>query len=174
LIFFLSRNSNHSIIVPIPRIPSLLFLAAFFSFLYYITYTAYLEINEKFILTGETDLYLEFSYIASFFNGVNSKPGFLTDLLFPFASGNPDRSEYLPTIYAALLQDSGATPQFAVSIQTLMLFFSMALLQHWFAYLLSKSELAACLSVPIIFLTGGFGFLHFLSNHRCPIIERQR
>jgi hypothetical protein len=70
----------------------------------------------------------------------------------------------LPTIYAALLQTAGASTQFALFVQTVMLFLSAMLLQFALTYRLSKSEFAACMSVPVVFLPGGFGFLKFLSN----------
>jgi hypothetical protein len=150
--------------VPRPSIPSILFLTAFFSFLFYTAYVAYIQVDGKMLLTGENDFFLEFGYIASFFKGVNSNRGFLTGLLLPLCSGNPGRSEYLPTIYAALLQTAGASAQFAVFVQTILLMFSIVLLQYSLTYRISKSEYYACLSVPVIFLPGGFGFLRFLMN----------
>jgi hypothetical protein len=145
----------------------------FFGFLCYTAYVAYLGENGELIRAGEQMLYLEFAYIASFLRGVNAEASFFTGVQLPLASGNYGRSEYLTAIYAALLQSAGQSVQVAVFIETVMLFLSAVVLEYSLAYRFSKSELAACLSVPVCFLMGGTGFLGFPSsrNRLDPMVD---
>jgi hypothetical protein len=152
---------------PLFRLPSktvTLFLILFFGFLSYLSYIAYIEVPGKMLATGENDMALEFSYIASFAFGANKKRGFLTGLLLPLSAYDPGKSEYLPCIYTALLQVAGFKIEFAVFVQTQLLFLSIIVLQFCFALRISKSEYASLITVPIIFLIGGFGFMRFLVN----------
>jgi hypothetical protein len=160
--YFRKHNSQHQKIREYPSFAAFSFLALFFAFLCYLTYVAYIQIDGKMILTGENDLYLEFGYIGSFVSGVNFKRGFLTGLLLPLVSGNSGRSEYLPTIFAALLHVAGFSIQFSVFVQTLLLFASITLLQFSLTLRLSKSEFASVMSIPVLYLVGGFGFMNFL------------
>jgi hypothetical protein len=163
--WFLSKRPIASRIdVLMPGIPACIFLSSFFLFLSYIAFVAFLESPGKLTVVGEHDLFAEFAYIASFLKGVNSRRSAFTGLILPVAAGVRARSEFLPPFYAALLQSCGLSTQFAVFLQTIMLNFAIVCLQYSLTYRFSKSEFASCLSVPVLFLLGGFGFLNYLST----------
>jgi hypothetical protein len=168
ILWLLSRRpvpaAPYSASVSVAGIPELIFLSSFFLFLCYVAYVAFLEVPGALINAGERELFGEFAYMASFLKGVNSRRSLFTGLLLPIASGITASTEYLPPLYAALLQSCGISSQCAIFIQTVMLDLAIVFLQYSLAHRFGKSQLASCLSVPVVFLLSGFGFLRYLSG----------
>lgn len=149
----------------LPSIPSCFALIGFICACFYLSFKAIIPSPHSILVTGENDLLLEQSYIASFAYGVNNKRGFINSIVMPLIRDNYGTSEYLTAIYSSFLKISGFSYQISLFIPTLLLLSSICLLQFSFTYRLSRSEFASILSVPTLFLTGGFGFMHFLKNN---------
>ena len=95
----------------------------------FVSHVAYTKEEGKVIMTGENDLALEFSYIASFTHGINQKRGFLNSIALPLSAGDRGQSEYLPCIYTSFLEIGGCSLQVAVFIHSVMLLSSIVLLE---------------------------------------------
>ncbi|OHT11024.1 hypothetical protein TRFO_19412 [Tritrichomonas foetus] len=61
-------------------------------------------------------------------------------------------------------ENDGKGLQFSVFITTSLFFTSIVFLQFSYTFRLSQNEFSSSLSIPVIFLCGGFGFLHFLNS----------
>lgn len=161
---FLFRTRKISLPNRFPSFLSFVGILTFIGILSWISWVAYVRTDGKVLYTGQNDLYLEFCYVSSFVHGANKCRGFFTGILLPLVSGNPGKSEYLPCIYTALIQVAGSSMQVAVFVHTIMLFTSISLLQFSLTLRICESEFAGLLSIPVVFLLGGFGFMHFLVN----------
>lgn len=162
MLFIFNRKLHYQI--KLPKISTLIWLLICEICLIYIAYTSYIAEENKMIQCSENDIFLEISYTSSFLHGINYDKGFLNHVMLPLVSGSSAKSEYLPSIYLALLQTCGLSIQWSIFITTVLLFISISLLQYSFTYKLCQNEYASALSVPVIFLSGGFGFFHFLRN----------
>lgn len=163
IFFLLNRRLHHQF--KLPKVATLLWILVCSSGFIYVIYQSYIAEKGKMLLSGKNDLFLEISYISSFIHGINNDKGFITQIYLPCVSGNIGKSEYLPTIYLALLSINGLSIEYSIFIVTVLLFISIEILQFSFTLRLCNSEYAAALSIPVVFLSGGFGFLHFLNSH---------
>lgn len=163
-IIIFKKNNKISVQIYIPKPQTLIWLLICEASLFYLSYSAYISEKDKMIQSGENDLFLEVAYTSSFLNGINNNRGFFNRVMLPLVSGNTAKSEFLPSIYLALLQTTGVSTQWSIFITTIILFLSISLLQYCFTCRLCQNEYASALSVPVVFLTGGFGFFHFLRS----------
>lgn len=163
IILFIFNLKLH-IKIQLPKLPTLVWLLICELCLFYLSYSAYISEKGKMIQCGENDLFLEISYISSFSHGINNNRGFLNHVMLPFVSGSFAKSEFLPSIYLSLLNVAGMSTQCSLFVSTSLLLFSISLLQFSFTYRLCQNEYASSLSIPVVFLSGGFGFFHFLKT----------
>jgi hypothetical protein len=107
---------------------------------------------------------LEISLINSFYRGVNKQSSFLTRFQVPLHSQIQTFAGVVPPFYSALMKCGCGTTRFSILVPTLLLFASMSLQIFCFVRVLCDSELAGWLSVPTVFLVGGFGYRNFLKE----------
>ena len=172
-IIFIYLNKNIKLQIKFPKLYVCILLLIYIGILSFFSFISYAKVNGKIVRTGENDCLLEFAFISSFVDGVNNKRGLLNGIKLPLFSENYAKSEYLPSIYEGLLNVCGIDKQISVFICTLLLLASIVLLHFVFALNISKNEYAAILSVPVLFLLGGFGFLDYqnASVRQNPIVD---
>jgi hypothetical protein len=145
------------------RVLSLIGVVAWVLFWAFLSHKTVFPYKDKILRTGENDMMLEISLINSFYRGVNKRSSFLTRFQVPLHSKIRTFTAVIPPFYSALMKCGGCTTRLSILVPTILLFASISLQIFCFTRKLCSSEFAGWLSIPTVFLVGGFGYRNFLS-----------
>jgi hypothetical protein len=138
----------------------------------YLSTLAIFPQKDQLIRTGENDMMLELSLINSFYRGVNRFSSWFTSFQIPLDYKIHTFTHVIPPFYSALLKTL-CTTRLCILTPTIFLFASISIQIFCLTKRLSGSEFASLLSIPSLFLIGGFGYRSFSvnANRDSPVVD---
>ena len=117
--------------------------------------------KDEILKTGANCTVMEFSLVNSFYRGVNRRRSFFTRFCVPLDYKIRMLTEMITPFYTALLRGGSANMKTAMRTLTDGLMASACLLMYCLTKKVVDNEFLAVLSVPTLFLVGGFGFVGY-------------
>ncbi|OHT04515.1 hypothetical protein TRFO_28029 [Tritrichomonas foetus] len=130
-----------------------------------LTFLSVFPTKDTILQTGENDMLLEISMIASFAKGVNKKSNLLSGFQINLHHNLTTYSEVIPFFYSSLLRAGRASVRTSILAPATFLTFSICSLIFCIVYRVTKNQYIACLSIPTVFLLSGPGYKSFVNNN---------
>jgi len=123
------------------------------------------SINGEIIKSVSSNMMMEFTLISSMKNGINNRRGMIFGIRNPLVEGIIMRSGVITSAFSTLMSIGGADTEGAICLTFAILFLSVFHLQYSLTYRYTNSKVLSYLSVPTLFLIGGFGFVNYINNN---------
>lgn len=142
-------------------------LAALFTFLLgcvFLTNRTIFPEKDEILKTGENDMMMEFSLVNSFLRGVNHRRSFLTRFRIPLDYKIRTFMEMVVPFYLAVMKCGFANMKMVLRTMNNCLFGSACILVYAITKKVTGNVFLSVLSVPSLFLVGGFGFVEYAKS----------